>query len=181
MLPTVMHATRFKLKPHRATGVIVIASTLLASAAAVGAEIHKCAGSGGAVSYQTDACGSGQRQLALLTVSNAPRADTSRVDARDEPTARASPNATQPIRGKQWLPYERRSIAPGMTDDEVLKSAGGGVPTRIARSREGRTWRETWIYEMRSGTVRALQFVNGRLESTEDAPDIGQIRLARAP
>lgn len=181
MLRTVMQATGFNLSPHRATGVVVFASTLLVSMAAVGAEIHKCAGSSGAVSYQTDACGFGQRQLALLTVSSAPRGDTSRVDPRDEPTARASATATQPVRGKQWLPYERRSIAPGMTDDEVLNSAGGGVPTRIARSRDGRTWRETWIYETRGGGVRALQFVNGRLESTEDAADIGQIRLAGVP
>jgi hypothetical protein len=177
-----MRATRFNLKRHSVTGVVAIAWTVLASTATIGAEIHKCAGAGGAVSYQTDACASGQRQLALLTtVSNAPRGDTSRVDARDEPMARASGNAAQPFRGKQWLPYERRSIAPGMTDDEVLNSSGGGVPTRIARSREGRAWRETWIYETRGGTVRALQFVNGRLESTEDAADIGQIRLAGTP
>ena len=58
-----------------------------------------------------------------------------------------------------------------MTDDEVLNAPNGGVPDRIDRARDGRTWRELWFYQTREG-VRELQFVNGRLTSIvdDDAP-----------
>ena len=69
-------------------------------------------------------------------------------------------------------------IAAGMTDDEVLNAPDGGVPDHIERARDGRTWRELWVYETRVG-VRELQFVNGRLTSIiEDEAPATTLRLA---
>jgi hypothetical protein len=59
-------------------------------------------------------------------------------------------------------------IAAGMTDDEVLNAPNGGVPSRIERTRDGRNWRELWVYATRGGGSRALQFVNGRLTGVID-------------
>ena len=162
-------------------GFAMIATIAFASGFTSAAEIHKCASASGII-YQGEACGSDQRQLAVLTtVSGASRAETAHVYLSSDLSGDTRGDATQPVRGKQWLPFEGRSLAPGMTDDEVLNVAGGGVPTRIMRTRDGKTWRETWIYETRAGMVRALQFVNGRLESAEDAGDIAQLRLAGTP
>ena len=63
----------------------------------------------------------------------------------------------------------------GNTDNTHHSTLSQITPANVSRLKVA------WIYETRGGGVRALQFVNGRLESTEDAPDIGQIRLARAP
>jgi hypothetical protein len=56
------------------------------------------------------------------------------------------------------MPFRRKTIATGMTDDEVLNTPNGGVPTRISRTRDKRVWREVWIYESRDGAVRELAF-----------------------
>jgi hypothetical protein len=70
-------------------------------------------------------------------------------------------------------------IVSGMTDDEVLNAPDGGVPSRIDRTRDGRTWRELWIYQTRGGGGRALQFINGRLTSIIDtAASAASVRLA---
>ncbi len=182
MLQAIMNASQSGLRQHHVMRIAAIVATLFASACASAAEIHKCAG-GGSVSYQTEACGSGQRQLALLTTSSdVPRRDAPRVDVgNDTGNGRTAGRVTQSIPGRQWLPFEHRSVVAGMTDDEVLNSSGGGVPTRITRVRDGKTWRETWIYATRAGAVRTMQFVNGRLESTEEGADIAQLHLAGTP
>ena len=68
-----------------------------------------------------------------------------------------------------------------MTDDEVLNTPNGGVPTTISRSREGRVWRERWNYALRDGTFRELEFVNGTLTNiVDDANGPTSLRLAVA-
>jgi hypothetical protein len=68
-----------------------------------------------------------------------------------------------------------------MTDDEVLNTPNGGVPTTISRSREGRVWRERWTYALRDGTFRELEFVNGTLTNiVDDVNGPTSLRLAVA-
>jgi hypothetical protein len=88
-----------------------------------------------------------------------------------------APNAS---RGTRWLPFRRTVIATGMTDDEVLNTPHGGVPTTISRSREGRVWRERWTYALRDGTFRELEFVNGTLTNIVDDVNGPSLRLAVA-
>ena len=138
------------------------------------AEIHKCAGPQGRIAYQTSPCESGQREVALLTIRSSARDGTVAVptDPFPERSVNQEPFPDRSLKQNaargQWLPFARRPIAPGMTDDEVLNSPSGGVPARIARSRAGRAWREVWTYAW-NGESRELEFVNGRLASIGDA------------
>ena len=70
----------------------------------------------------------------------------------------------------RWLPFRRAQIVRGMTDDEVLNTPRWGPPTRISRTRENGTWRESWVYARVDGT-RKLSFVNGKLTSIETDAD----------
>lgn len=150
------------------------------------AEIHKCA-AGGAIAYQASPCSAAQTELAVLKTPGARRS----AESADDMTARASAvdgrDDTQPLhatavsRGSRWLPFRRKAIATGMTDDEVLNTPSGGVPTKISRSREGRTWRERWTYVLRDGTLRELEFVNGTLTNiVDDVNGPMSLRLAVA-
>ena len=85
--------------------------------------------------------------------------------------------AAEPRRPARWRPFGRAAVAPGMSDDEVLNTPDGGVPTRIARTRGKGTWREVWTYESRDGGVRELTFTNGTLTSI----DGDRIAAAMAP
>jgi hypothetical protein len=71
-------------------------------------------------------------------------------------------NASRPLAGN------RLSI--GMTDTQVLSLPGWGRPDAVARSRDGTTWRELWIYSDRmTGARRSLVFENARVAITSDA------------
>jgi hypothetical protein len=163
----------------------VTASVCIASCVHA-AEIHKCTGDG-PVAYQTTPCGAAQTELAVLqtpdvrTRAEAAESTTSRMStsgARDAAQWVDAPNAS---RGTRWLPFRRKGIATGMTDDEVLNTPNGGVPTTISRSREGRVWRERWTYALRDGTFRELEFVNGTLTNiVDDANGPTSLRLAVA-
>ena len=149
------------------------------------AEIHKCANRG-AIAYQTSPCGDEQTEVAVLTTRDArvPAEAGSPQAARDEPASRSFKrlDAAGGPRGARWRPFARMAIAVGMTDDEVLNTPNGGVPTTISRSREGRVWRERWTYAARDGTLRELEFVNGTLASiVDDASQTPSLRLAALP
>ena len=139
-------------------------SAIFGTADVRAAEIRKCVGPHGGIAYQTAPCEAGEREVALLRMSSSERDGT--VALPVDPPAENLFKRTAP--SGQWLPFERRPITPGMTDDEVLNSPSGGVPARIARGRDGRAWREVWTY-VRRGEVRELEFVNGRLASIGDA------------
>lgn len=176
-----------------ASSVACAALALLAysgvTQSAHGAGIHKCANRG-SVAYQTDPCGEGQTELAVLSTPARPSRSDSPAGARldsaganvDGAVSQGTGLSQQTVRASaQWLPFRRRTIAAGMTDDEVLNTTDGGVPTRISRSRQGRSWHETWIYESRDGTVRELEFLNGRLTSiTRDRDASASLKLASA-
>ena len=170
---------------HRiAPSAIVALAFLGVSSAVQAAEIHKCA-AGSAVAYQTAPCAPGQRELAMATPLSTPGTTDSgtATDSGSAYTDHGAGSAGASIRDSarsgtpasaadlRWLPFRPRTIAAGMTDDEVLNAPNGGVPDRIDRARDGHTWRELWVYQTR-GRVRELQFVNGRLTSIvdDDAP-----------
>lgn len=164
---------------HRRTAIRIAALSLCALAAprAFAGDIHKCAADGG-VTYQTEPCGDGQTEIAVLTTPSRASSVT-----HDESRTMDSAAAKPPVirQGTQWLPFRRNTIAPGMTDDEVLNTPDGGVPTRISRTRENRQWREVWLYVARDGGVRELTFANGRLTSVAAGADTaGSLRLASA-
>jgi hypothetical protein len=71
--------------------------------------------------------------------------------------------------------FQRRAIAIGMSDDEVLNLAGWGVPDRIERSRDGRIPREVWTYERPNGDVRWLFFTNTKLTAIDVQPSAQQV------
>jgi hypothetical protein len=158
----------------------LIAIAALAIAQAAGAvDIHKCA-LGAGISYQTAPCAAGQPELAVAPwVAAAARAG--RIDA---PPAHAADPSQAPMlrRTPQWRPFARRTLAPGMSDDEVLNTPDGGVPTRIARTRAHRAWREVWTYALPDGGVRALTFENGTLMRIDDdrTTPLVSLRLAAA-
>ena len=169
---------------------MVALALLGASSAVQAAEIHKCA-AGGGVAYQTAPCAPGQRELAMamplsvpgttdLISANSGSADTDHGTGTAGASVRDSARSGTPASAAdlRWLPFRPRTIAVGMTDDEVLNALDGGVPDRIDRARDGRTWRELWVYQTR-GRVRELQFLNGRLTSiVDDEAPATTLRLA---
>ena len=181
MAPSVRarHITPVITCNHRRTGIRAAALSLgaLTASLAFAGEIHKCA-AGAGVTYQTEPCGDGQTEVAVLATPS--RASTvTRDESRTIDSAAAKPPAVRD--GAQWLPFRRNAIATGMTDDEVLNTPDGGVPTRISRTREKRQWREVWRYVSRDGSVRELTFANGRLTSVAAGADTaGSLRLASA-
>jgi hypothetical protein len=172
---------------RHADAAIACAATVLGVALSgdvYAAEIHKCANRG-AIAYQTSPCGDEQTEVAVLTTrdARAPAESGTSLAARDEPSRSVErvDTAGGP-RGARWRPFARMAIAVGMTDDEVLNTPNGGVPTKISRLREGHVWRERWTYAARDGTLRELEFVNGTLASIVDgASQSPSLRLAALP
>jgi len=171
-----MRTTPKRVKLSR-TSIAIVALAIAPAAGA--ADIHKCA-LGAGISYQTAPCTAGQTELAVAPSLAA----AARAGQTDAPPVRAADplQATAVLRRTpQWRPFARRTLAPGMSDDEVLNTPDGGVPTRIARTRAPRAWREVWTYALRDGGVRALTFENGTLTRIDDrAPALASLRLAAA-
>jgi hypothetical protein len=141
--------------------IVTVAAALCAGGSSLAAAdvVHKCTTSTGVI-YQRDPCASGQAAIAVLqTVGSTPRAA---VSVPAPAVAEGSVHAIG-ARTPRWSPRHRVAIEPGMTDDEVLNTPDGGVPTRIQRSRGQRAWHEIWTYEARDGTARELEFTNGKL------------------
>jgi hypothetical protein len=147
-----------------AFGVAIASTTWPRGAAAV--EVHKCLEQLG-TAYQTTPCNFGQREVAVLSI---PSSGLAQMVSPSE-TGRTSAPADRTALGDDgpWLPLRRRTLVAGMLDDEVLNAPDGGVPGRISRTRDGRSWREVWFYQPREGRARVLQFVNGRLTGIIDA------------
>lgn len=152
------------------------AAALIVAADAGAGAIHKCVGNG--TTYQAQPCDNGATEVAVIASS--PTRGTAIDVAPHASTEQFSGGArTAIVRSARWLPFRRTTVATGMTDDEVLNTPAGGVPTRIVRSRDGRTWREVWIYASRGGAVRELAFTNGRLTSiTADGESAQPLRVA---
>jgi hypothetical protein len=89
-----------------------------------------------------------------------------RSRAAEAPRAVQAPGAAPAARAG-GVAFKHRSLALGMSDDEVLNMPGWGVPSRIEKSREGRVYRESWMYDRGGGVVRWLYFANARLTGLE--------------
>jgi hypothetical protein len=144
------------------------------AAAAQGEEIHKCLADA-AVAYQNAPCSDNQIDAGVLRLpdyADPPQRDGAAAPAAQSPTvAEPTPAAPSGPVSQAGFPF-RRSVALGMTDDQILNTPQWGRPTRISRTRERGAWREVWVYARPDG-VRELSFVNGRLENIDvgaDAP-----------
>ena len=167
----------------RLIGCAAASLSIAVACATHAAEIHKCTDRG-AIAYQTSPCAASQTELAVLKTPGASKV----AESTDAMTTRANSerddiravNETSAPRGARWLPFRRKTLVPGMTDDEVLNTPNGGVPTKISRAREGRLWRERWTYALRDGTSRELEFVNGTLMTIVDDAAGGAMALRLA-
>jgi len=134
---------------------ILLAIGFVSTAAAQ--DIFKCV-SGAETAYQATPCMPGTEQTRM-----APTLDRVRTDAPSLSTPRSSARSTGV--------WKRRTLALGMSDDEVLNMSGWGRPGRIHRVRLPREWREEWVYGAETPSERHLYFSNGRLV------DIGDRRI----
>jgi hypothetical protein len=160
------------------TGVVAFTIAAAVPAQTPSKHIFKCM-QGETIAYQSMPCGLGQTEVRVLTMGPA-EADV--PPPASVATPRLAPAADVPTgesKGKTWPP--RRTLTLGMSDDEVLNLAGWGVPTRIARSRTARGWREEWTYETSAGE-RRLYFVNTTLVDAivgDDPPAMAQVEPVR--
>lgn len=166
---------------HRLGAALGMGAIAVTIAFPAGAEpIHKCVGSG--TTYQAQPCGDRETEVAVAASASRPsRIDDMARGDEAEHFATVAKARSVADRSARWLPYRRANVEIGMTDDEVLNTPDGGVPTFIGRSRGKATWREVWTYASRGGALRELTFTNGRLTAidTGNAP-AQSVRLATA-
>ena len=127
--------------------------------------IYKCADSEGVV-YRDTPCVHPQDQTLVVVARKVNLQSESGIGS-----GRANPGP--PVDSKLAAsPLYAPRLFIGMTDTQVLNLPSWGRPARIVRSKEGRTWREQWIYKDRStGEERGfLYFENARLVEQENAP-----------
>jgi hypothetical protein len=171
---------------HRFLGLLVLAAALAPGARAQ--DIQKCVSDENVVAYQDAPCQAGSIDAGILRLPE--YADPPQRDAASAPGAEpAAPGTTsddtsptggnvasadtqapaRPISATvRAFPF-RRTIALGMTDDQVLNLPDWGRPTHIARTRARLGFRERWTYEATDG-ARELSFVNGRLAGMDRSP-----------
>jgi hypothetical protein len=138
------------------TGFLVLCNVTYAADNA----IYKCADPEGVV-YRDTPCVNPQDQTLVVAAR--------KVNLQSE-SGRANPPPVDSRLAASPLYAPRLFI--GMTDTQVLNLPSWGRPARIVRSKEGRMWREQWIYKDRStGEERGfLYFENARLVDQENAP-----------
>src|SRR5262245_30764584 len=113
-------------------------------------DVYKCVGVG-STAYQSMPCDNGQEQTRFARVAHPtqPAAPTPTVTRSGAVASVSVPrSAVAATVGKEatkaWP--GRRTIAIGMSDDEVLNLPGWGIPNRIARAKSSKGWREEWTY-----------------------------------
>jgi hypothetical protein len=165
---------------QRFLGLLVLTAALTPGANAQ--DIHKCVSDENVVAYQSAPCEAGSIDAGILRLpgyADPPQRDTASAPAADPAAPPVAPDDTRPLpgtlAGMHAFPF-RRTIALGITDDQVLNLADWGRPTHIARTRIRHGLRERWTYEAAEG-VRELSFVNGRLVDI-DLDVAGPQRLA---
>lgn len=172
---------------QRFLGLLVLVAALAPGARAQ--DIQKCVSDENVIAYQDAPCQAGSIDAGILRLPE--YADPPQRDMASAPGAesaapggtasdRASPtggnvaaaDALAPARpisaAVRAFPF-RRTIALGMTDDQVLNLPDWGRPTHIARTRARPGFKERWIYEAADG-ARELSFVNGRLVDMDRGP-----------
>jgi hypothetical protein len=130
-----------------------VALLVAANASGVHAEIYKCIGDGGHVTYQESPCTGGQKGGA--------------VELKDSVLVRPSPNESA------WsIPARERRAVVGMPKPFVTEALG--KPSEIRAPRNGETGTEVWIYP-KAGQVTRIGFQNNavswmRSDSTASEP-----------
>lgn len=126
------------------------------------ATVYKCTGRG-SVTYQSMPCGTDAATLRVARFGG-------QGDAVAPPPETVPGNAFAVGGRAKGGPWPKRSIALGMTDDEVLNMPAWGRPARIVRTRLARGWQEVWSYPDAWGAERQLVFSNARLADIVDLP-----------
>lgn len=134
-----------------------VAASLLAAGAHAGA-IYKCTARG-TVTYQSMPCGTDAASVRIARFAGP-------GEAVPVPPASEAPAPA----GRKIGPWPKRSIALGLSDDEVLNMPAWGRPARIVRTRLARGWQEVWSYPDAWGAERQLVFTNARLADIVDVP-----------
>jgi hypothetical protein len=128
-------------------------------------EIFKCVESNAtphqSTAYQSTPCANGHIETQMRRGAPRPRAEHS--------ATLSSLPAQQPS-GTAWP--GRRTLALGMSDDEVLNLPGWGRPNRITRLKAPREWREEWVYGQSTTGQRHLHFANATLVEIIDKPPL---------
>jgi hypothetical protein len=127
------------------------------------ADIYKCTDYYG-TQYQSWPCAPGQAQTLVQSRRDSAPPPVAAMQPRALPPATSNPGSS--VRGRD-LAFRRTTIGLGVSDDEVLNMPGWGVPDRIERAREGRIYKETWMYALPNGATRWLYFANARLTGME--------------
>ena len=125
------------------------------------ADIYKCVDSYGII-YQSRPCAADQVQTLISASKSTPPAAPALAQSTPAPVQSAP---VFPYR--RDVAFHRTTLEVGMSDDEVLNLPGYGVPKRIERFRNGRVYREEWIYELHAGGARRLHFANAKLTGME--------------
>ena len=149
-------ATRNSVLP-----LLTCAAALAVTSPALASDIYKCR-SGDAISYQSLPCARGQDEVRMTLGAAKPAPEPSAV-AEPRPDAVAFNSTT-----RSPLPWRNRSLALGMSDDEVLNLPGWGRPSKITRVRLPRAWQEVWVYGSATAGERELKFRNARLAEIGD-------------
>lgn len=145
---------------------LAVVLAALASPVAAAQDIYKCT-TGGGVAYQSVPCAAGESQTRLFVGPMIPRSEAVTAPA---------PLARPPEAPRRAGPWRQRTLAPGMSDDEVLNMPGWGRPAHIVRTRVGREWQEVWTYASGGAGEHELRFVNARLaEIVEARPRVAQL------
>jgi hypothetical protein len=138
--------------------------------------IYKCTGGGREIAYQNFPCANGLDQTLM--------ASSSQPAYWAAPNTYSAPQTTRPAvyaalpqhlpgglpESRPAMPFQRTTLALGMTDDEVLNLPHWGLPAKIVRSKANHLWREEWLYMSHADGAKRLYFENTRLIAVEDAP-----------
>jgi hypothetical protein len=138
--------------------------------------VYKCVAPGGSTTYQSDPCDSSASETRLniaTAVADAPVRAAAPTATESAPASVEPSNVRTSVAAARRAPFPggRRTLAVGMSDDEVLNLPGWGRPSSVTRARMPHAWHEEWVYRTPSAAEeRHLHFVNMRLVSVDVEP-----------
>ena len=158
---------------HLVEAALLGAALVSQAAGGAAGAVYKCVAADGRTAYQGDPCAAGvtetQLNIAAATQDAAARPPPAPPISVQSPSTNAPTSLEASPRGP--LPWGGRTLAAGMSDDEVLNLPGWGRPSRVTRARMPHAWHEDWTYLAPGASEeRRLHFVNARLVSMEVEP-----------
>ncbi len=163
-----------KLPLHVVQAAMLGALLLSDAAMSATGSVYKCVDSAGRTAYQSDPCDASAAETRMnIAAATADAPLRSRPPAEPEaPSMQLENSSARPSASRRGpFPWGRRTLAVGMSDDEVLNLAGWGRPSSVTRARMPHAWHEDWIYRTAGATEeRRLHFVNMRLVSVDVEP-----------